>query len=265
MADPSAVRPGLWVLNSHVEDFDLRAAVVMGRHGAVLFDTLARPAELALVDDLLGDRSLTVVYSHGDWDHIWGTSGLGDRWQEVIAHEHCAHRFEEEIPETLARKQGTEDGSGNDFEDVVLVPPTRTFQDTAVLDLGGVTVELSHLPGHTMDSVVGFLPEWGVFLAGDSVESPVPFLNPESPLDDWIRGLALWLRRLEEPQPTRASPLIIPSHGPMGGPELILRVHRYIQDILRGAEPEVPADLTTFYAQTHAYNRSIGKAWQQRA
>ena len=147
---------------------------------------------------------------------------------EVIAHEACAHRFRDELPGELRQKQALRP---SEYGDVRLVPPTRTFGDRLDLELGGITLEIHALPGHTPDSVVGYIPEWRTLLAGDSVESPLPFLYPESPLEAWVGGLEKWARVLEEGPAS-----VIPSHGILGGPELLHANVRYLRDIQGGRE-----------------------------
>lgn len=261
MAEIRGIHSGLWVVETGVEDFDVRSVVVAGSTAAVVFDTLARPRDMRGVAELAPGLPITIVYSHGDWDHVWGTAGLSRSWAEVLAHDVCLPRFNHEIPATLAEKQAE---NPSEFHRVELIPPTRTFPDRTLLDLGGITLELHHLPGHTPDSVVGFIPEWGVFLAGDAVETPLPFLNEGSPAEVWARGLEGWLATLEvwmERSPDRAealyppSPRVIPSHGPMGGPELLANNVRYLRALLKGEDPVLPAELSPFYAQTHAVNR----------
>ena len=95
-----------------------------------------------------------------------------------------------------------------------MVPPTITFADSLAIDLGGVTVELSHLPGHTEDCLVAFVPEWGVLLAGDTVETPFPLLDETLPVQPWIDRLAEWAGRADVET-------VIPCHGEIGGRELI--------------------------------------------
>jgi glyoxylase-like metal-dependent hydrolase (beta-lactamase superfamily II) len=133
-----------------------------------------------------------------------------------------------------------------------LVPPTRTFTDRVDLPLGGITLEIHALPGHTLDSVVGYIPEWQTLLAGDSVESPLPFLYPESPVEQWIQGLEAWAEVLGQGPTT-----VIPSHGALGGTELLLANVQYLKDLLGGREPKLPGDVSRFYRDTHANNRSI--------
>ena len=136
----------------------------------------------------LTDRQLVVVYSHADWDHVWGTGGL-PAGIPIIAHASCRQRFDDDVPLYLAEYQRKTPGR---WDEVTLVPPTITFADSLAIDLGGVTVELSHLPGHTEDCLVAFVPEWGVLLAGDTVETPFPLLDETLPVQPWIDRLAGW-------------------------------------------------------------------------
>lgn len=252
-----------------MEDFHVRGAVVAGSRRAVVWDTLARPAHMGGVAELARDLPLTVVYTHGDWDHVWGTAGLTRPWAEILAHEACGARFAGELQATLAERRVSSPG---EYDDVVLIPPTRTFRGAVTLDLGGITLELHPLPGHTPDTVVGFVPEWGVLLAGDAVETPLPFLNPGSPAESWMASLEAWAQKLDgwardlerrtlgpegHPGAGGRHPLVIPSHGPVGGTELLRQNARYLRKLLSGEEPELSPDLSPFYLQTHEANRTL--------
>lgn len=245
---------------------------MVGERAGLVWDTLGRPRDIQGVEDLIGGLPFTVVYSHGDWDHVWGTSGLSVDPQGVLAHEGCLDRFQREIPQTLAERR---EGAPGLYDDVVLVPPTGTVREGQKLGLGGISVEFHSLPGHTPDSIVGFCPESGVLLAGDAVEAPLPFLNPGSPLDVWARHLDRWRQRLEgwrlgssddsglrpeaalEHERRESGPLVIPAHGPPGGPELLGANAAYLRALQAGAEPEVPGELSPFYRETHENNRAL--------
>lgn len=258
MPDCRLIRPGLWVVESSVEGFDVRGAVVVGTEGAVVFDTLARPRDMVGVAELLPDLPLNVVYSHGDWDHIWGTGGLGQPTGEILAHGRCLSRFLTEIPGTLQEKRAE---APEDFRDVELIPPTRTFQERETLDLGNLALELRTLPGHTADSIVGYLPQWNVLLAGDSVETPLPYLNEDSALDRWIRELELWSKTMKSRSVQGDPPLVIPSHGSLGDTGLLEKTRAYLLALLEGREPEISHPLSPFYGETHAQNRIIARRW----
>ena len=59
--------------------FVVRAAVVKGEKRAVVWDTLTLPEEAAPLADVIGGKPYYAVYSHGDYDHAWGTAGLGEK------------------------------------------------------------------------------------------------------------------------------------------------------------------------------------------
>jgi len=240
----------------HVEDFDVRAILLAGTRRAVLFDTLAHPRAVAGIPKLVANLKPTVVYSHADWDHCWGTAGLPPDWRDIVAHRACSERFLVDVPRTLAEKSAA---AGSDYGGLRLCHPSRTFDTDIELDLGGACLHLRHLPGHTLDSVVGHVPEWGLFLAGDAVESPVPFLNPESPLPTWVAGLERWHRELGEAE---TAPVVIPSHGPVGGLELLESTLDYLEALLAGEVPQVPDRMSPFYRSTHERSLALARRWE---
>jgi glyoxylase-like metal-dependent hydrolase (beta-lactamase superfamily II) len=268
--DIVALRPGLWLVETRAEAFDVRAAVVAGAARSVVWDTLSRPSDMEGVAELTGDLPFWVAYSHGDWDHVWGTGGLPRDWEGIVAHEACGSRFRDDIPGTLAEKAASEPDL---YGSVTLLPPTRTFRRRTTLELGGITLELHSLPGHTPDTIVGYIPQWNILLGGDAVEHPLPFLNSGSGIEGWVRGLERWAARLEaagkgaaegnlggkEPGLVPPLPVVIPSHGPVGGPHLLRTNARYLRELAAGREPELPPGLTPFYRETHAANLVLAR------
>ncbi len=251
------LRPGLHLLETEVEDFDVRAAVLVGSERVVVWDTLAHPAQMRGVAGLLAREActagsaprplpVTVVYSHADWDHVWGTSALGEV-EDVVAHAHAARRFRGDVPAELESRRRREPGA---WDDVRLVPPTVIFEREHLLDLGGVTLELRALPGHTPDCIVGFVPEWGVLLAGDTVETPLPVVNDGSVVSAWAAALEGWLAE------TRVV-TVVPAHGPVGGRELLERNVRYLGTLVAGDGPDDLSGLPPFYRETHRRNRDL--------
>jgi len=266
------LRPGLHLLETEVEDFDVRSAVLVGSERAVAWDTLAHPSQMAPVADLVVGLPVTVVYSHADWDHAWGTSGLawpgppasasgsptppvsepagGGRAEAVIAHQAALARFTSDVPAELERRRRDDPGS---WSAVHLVPPTVTFGERHVVDLGGATLVLQPLPGHTPDCIVAFVPEWGVLLAGDTVETPLPVVNDGGAVRRWVESLERWR---DDAAVTR----VIPSHGRVGGRELIEETIAYLRALLEGGAPD-PGEVPPFYRDTHRRNvRAVAKA-----
>jgi glyoxylase-like metal-dependent hydrolase (beta-lactamase superfamily II) len=245
------IRPDLWLLEMIVPDFDVRGAVIVGRDRVLVWDTLTHPRDMEPVAQLAQGKPITVVYSHSDWDHCWGTAGL--KYDLILAHEACAQRFKNgDVAKELAEKSAAEPGT---FDAVKLCPPNLTFKGMVAIDLGDVTVELHYLPGHTDDCLVAFIPEWGVLLAGDTVELPLPYFS-----DDTGKWLDQWITQLEQWHNDTRVKMLIPSHGALEAPNQIGRNLTYLRDLVAGREPSVPAEMTAFYTETHARNREIAKA-----
>jgi len=247
----SELRPNLWLTELNLDDFDVRGAVIVGEKRVMVWDTLSHPRDMQPVMKLAGDKPIDVVYSHADWDHCWGTAGL--KAETIIAHETCAGRFRSgDVVKRLEEKKAEEPGL---WDAVKLVPPTLTFTKTLSVDLGGVLVELHHLAGHTEDCLVAWIPQWGVLLAGDTVETPLPYLNTESValLPQWINALEGW------GSATRMN-VVVPAHGEVGDQSLIERTTNYLRDLQAGKTPTIPAELTPFYSETHAKNQTLVQA-----
>lgn len=244
------LRPDLWLTEVSLADFDVRGAVVEGNDRVLVWDTLSKPRDMRGVMELAGNKPVDVVYSHADWDHCWGTAGL--TVQTVIAHERAAERFQSgEAARRLNEKQTQEPGQ---WDTVRLMPPTVTFAESLTLDLGGVTVELHALPGHTADCIVAWIPAWRVLLAGDTIETPLPYFNDES-----VTLLPEWIRRLEAWNSKEQINAVVPSHGAVGDRSLISQNINYLRALQTGQAWELPAESTPFYVETHAKNQMLAK------
>lgn len=243
------LREGLVLVETRMEGFDVRSAVIVGSRGVVVFDTLAHPDDMAPVRGLVEGRPVTVVYSHADWDHAWGTCGL-EAPEEVVAHAAALERFRSDVPQELAARRAV---APTEWGDVELVPPDRVLDGPLDLDLGDVNLTLVPLPGHTEDSLVGLIRPWGMLLAGDAVETPLPVVNDGAAVPGWILELERWA---DDPDVE----MVVPSHGDVGGPELLVRTADYLRDILGGAdrgatiEPREP-----FYRDAHRRNLELAR------
>ncbi len=239
------VDPAIWVTRVALDDYDVRGALILGKDIAVVWDTLSHPRDMRPFLPLIANRELVIVYSHADWDHIWGTAGLGSASTRIVAHELCRRRFDADVPVTLDRETaGITRRLGRRGARRRRRRRSRTSWS---LDLGGMTLLLRHLPGHTPDSIVGFIPERGILLAGDTVETPCPVVPADSPLQDWIAELGRWAgRRTRAPGDTGAR-----RHGRT---EIVQQNVEYLEAIRTGSPREPAVTLTAFYRDTHLQN-----------
>ncbi|MBW6468690.1 MAG: MBL fold metallo-hydrolase [Coriobacteriia bacterium] len=236
------VLPGVWTAEVSLPEFAVRSVALLGRERMLVFDTLLHPGDMSAFAGLAGNREIVTVYSHADWDHIWGTAGLPQSGGEVVGHSACADRFRAEVPETLAARRAGEPGV---WDDVELIAPTTLFGESLALDLDPWAVELHHVPGHTRDSIVGWVPAAGVLLGGDVVEQPWPLAGAGLPLDPWITALREWALRPE-------LRVVIPSHGAIAGPDLLERNAAYLTALRDGDDYPIPGGTDPFYADHYA-------------
>ena len=238
------IRPNLWLCEVEYPDFSVRGALVLGQRCAAVWDSLTQPDDMAALSDILGEKPFYLVYSHADWDHCWGTGGFRRAPAAIVGHAECRRRFDDDVPATLRRMQLAEAGR---WDAVRLVPPNLCFNTALSLDLGGLTLELHHLPGHALDCIVGWIPEWGLLLGGDAFETPLPVVNHVEILDEWLEGLEAWSAREELRQ-------AIPSHGSCAGRAALTQSIAYLRALSGDRNFDLPATLDTFYAETHQKN-----------
>ena len=139
---PGALRPGSPPLSPEVDDFDVRAAVVLGAMPPWCGTRWRTPPCHPARAGGHGGAAVVVGYSHGDWDHVWGSAGLPEP-REVVAHAACAPRFVAELPAELDARRRAEPGR---WEEVALVPPDRVFEGAVALDLGGCPCSWRRFP-----------------------------------------------------------------------------------------------------------------------
>ena len=242
--------PAIWLAERPLDaGLTVCAAVILGETVSAVVDTLIRPEDMEPVRDLLDrhGRPFLIVNTHADWDHTWGNAAFPDT--PIIAHRLCRAAMLTEGRRTLAEKQGEEPER---FRSVTIVPPTITFAEFMDIDLGGLTLSIHHLPGHTADEAVVHLPEAGFLLAGDAAEWPIP-TTEEGPLGPWAEALRMWAARDD----VRT---IVPAHGPVCDPQLLLDNAAYLEALL--ADPttywEPPGDLP-FYAEAHRKNAAAAR------
>jgi cyclase len=207
----------VWVHGIEAEGFPTIAAVVLTRTRAFVVDTLMRPQDMRPVLDFLkeraGERRIVVVNTHHHWDHVYGNAAF--QGGDIVAQRAC--------PRLIVAQGNTAD------ESVPLQPPegvplpTITFGDRLTYNDEPETVHLIHTPGHSEDSLVVFLAGARVLLAGDTLEWPLPNFSQREGKDVWIHTL----RQLKQ----LPVDLIVPSHGPAMGRQLIDANERYISGL----------------------------------
>jgi glyoxylase-like metal-dependent hydrolase (beta-lactamase superfamily II) len=104
-------------------------------------------------------------------------------------------------------------------------PADVVFEREHRLDLGGVHVRLVAVgPTHTRGDTIAFVEEDRVLFAGDVAMPALPaVISPSSSIKVWIEALST----LSALGATR----VVPSHGDMGGPEMIDGYRRFFETV----------------------------------
>jgi glyoxylase-like metal-dependent hydrolase (beta-lactamase superfamily II) len=191
---------------------------------SILVDTLM---DLPLTREMLAamsratpaaDKIDVLVNTHANLDHTFGNQLVAGA--EIVASAECAREMLEDNPPLLRRFQTwKEDEPGGklfretmgqfDFRDIVITPPTRTFEGRRLtLPLGGRNVEVVHVgPAHTKGDVIVHSPADKVVFTGDIVfigTHPVIWAGPWS---KWIEACELILSLDVD--------VVVPGHGPI--------------------------------------------------
>lgn len=150
----SQVRPGIFLMD---EAHEATGYLVVGRDRACMIDTMNGYTDLYRAVRDITDKPLTVVNTHGHPDHIFGNVYFKEAFLNPA--DGALARSFAESPEFLAvcRKNGW------------TMPPFRDIRPGDTIDLGGRTLEVFALPGHTPGGILLLLREDRILFTGDSV------------------------------------------------------------------------------------------------
>ena len=241
------------------------AVLVVGDGASSLIDTLWDPPlthrMLAAMAPLVVEAPIeSVINTQSAGDHWWGNQEVPGA--EIITTDAAATVMREQTPAELKRfglLAGALRVIGSfplpyprrddvaaiasyvgealkpfSFDEVQLVPPTRTFSGELEVDIGGRSVSLIEVgPAHTPGDLVVWVPDARVSIAADILIIGVTPIMWAGPLDNWIAAL----ERLLELGAER----LVPGHGPVCGPNEVRRLIDYWRWLDRAARPQLEA------------------------
>lgn len=151
-----------------IEDVGVLVLLIEGNDRAVLLDTGMGIGNLREYVEALTDKPISVYLTHAHGDH---TSGLG-WWDEAYLNEDDMHLFQSEEPQE--RMTMIESMTGRKDIDVSMLAPKFTgklipYKDGDVIDLGGTTLEVVEVSGHTPGCSMFLMKEDRIMIYGDAV------------------------------------------------------------------------------------------------
>lgn len=210
---------GGWYLNN--------CGFVVGSDGVVAIDATSTERRTRAYLEAMRDvtelpvRVLLNTHHHGDHNH--GNYLFPNA--AIVAHHACRREAMEAGLIGQALFPDVEWGA------IEVKPPFLTFSDRITVWADHVAIECVHVgPAHTTNDVYAWIPSRGVLFTGDLVFHRVTPLALQGTITGWLSALA----ELKALEPA----VVVPGHGPVGGPDAIDRVERYlrfVQDLAAAA------------------------------
>ena len=182
---------------THIGDkMHVYATLITGTKSAILFDTTNGIGNLRACVESLTDLPYTVIASHGHGDHTRGNY----QFDEVLLHpadfELCREWNSDEWRETSLNNAKKLNIVPDDFDcDAYLAGGTGNIQPLdveKVYDLGGLTVEIVPMPGHTSGQIGLLIREHRLLLTADAC-NPMMWMFLK-----WALSIPEWARMLEK-------------------------------------------------------------------
>lgn len=240
--------------------------VIVINGGAAYILAEALHAEIKAITD---QPVKLVINENGQGHAMLGNSYWAEQGVPILAHVDAAHEIEKNGHRIL---EGMKRYNLDKAEGTFVAPPTETFEDKHVIEMGDFRIEVLHLgPAHGPGDIQVWLPEQSLVIAGDmAFHERMPPLFEDTIALDWIET---WNAGFE---PLGAT-YVIPGHG---HPTNMAQVRRYTHDYLVhlrevvGAHLEAGGDLAeAYYVDQSAYahldtfeelaTRNAGRVYEQ--
>ncbi|KNG92826.1 MBL fold metallo-hydrolase [Pseudaestuariivita atlantica] len=192
--------------------------VIVINGGAAYILAEALHAEIRAVTD---QPVKLVIDENGQGHAMLGNSYWAEQGVPILAHVDAAHEIEERgnrILEAMKRY------NGDKAEGTFVAPPTDTFEDKRVIEMGDFRIEVLHLgPAHGPGDIQVWLPEQGLVIAGDMAfhQRMLPIFEDTIALD--------WIETWDTGFEALGATYVIPGHGT---PTNMDQVRRYTRDYL---------------------------------
>lgn len=172
LVDTPAGEDGLIVQRCSLWGYN--AIGVVSGDEAVAVDPGITPGEIAAFREALtagGARRVThVVLTHSHHDHIRGWNAFGDA--TIVSPSKVAQKPESSIERILAGKAKVDERMGVDDPEFRYPSVDVEFDEAHELRVGGLTLHLRSLPGHSDCSSVVIIPDLKALLSADYLVSP---------------------------------------------------------------------------------------------
>jgi len=196
--------------------FDQNIVAILGTGETLVVDTRTSPRQAEEIKaDLRGLKAppvTVVVDTHGHSDHVFGNQSF--RPCQIWGHQRCIPFMRAQSEKALAGLKAQMPDMADEFAEVIVDPPDRTFAERTAVEFGGRQVELHYLGrGHTDNDIVLVAGDANVVCAGDLLENgATPYFGDGFPMD-WPETAERLLDLVGE------RTVVVPGHGDHAGRE----------------------------------------------
>jgi cyclase len=204
--------------------FGANAAIVVGRDGIVVIDTLISAKEAArFIKDIraVSDKPIRyAVNTHSHLDHTFGNSEFEKLGAVIVSHVNCKKNMRANGEANL-KKAAAYGLTEREMEGTRLTYPTLTFSEEMQIDLGDEVVELVYTqPSHTDDSIFVYLPSKKVLFTGDILFTDYYPNTADGDIAGWTKTLDS-IMQLDVVR-------IVPGHGPLSDEKDLREMKDYL-------------------------------------
>lgn len=232
--------------------------LVEGRDRACLLDTGTGIGNVREYVGRLTQKPLFVILTHGHVDHA---SGAGD-FSDKPVYLHKADRELMRIHTTASQRLDYLNFTAHitDLPEDVLAPAlspekTLSLEHGQLFELGDMTLEIIHTPGHTRGMCMVLVREERTILFGDGCGVSVMLLDEyASSVEEYLEALQM-LRQYESEYDH-----IIRNHGScVSQKELLDNVIECCQCVLDGSDDQEPARNLPVYFEDAVFAKALGE------
>lgn len=233
------------------------AGLIVDSDQSMLVDTLfdLKHTEAMLRDmrraTAAAEHIKTLINTHANGDHCWGNQLV--EGAEVITSRASAAEMAEVPAAMLAQAMHMAPNMGAmgeyilrifgdfDFDGIVPVAPTRTFDGELTLQVGNKDVRLIEVgPAHTRGDILVHLPQDRVVFTGD-----ILFINGHPIV--WAGPVSNWIKACDRITEMDVD-VIVPGHGPITDKQGVAQVKGYLAYMSAEARRHFDAGLSAMEA-----------------
>jgi cyclase len=210
-------------LNDYAEG-NVTATIIRSGNDVFVFDSMLHPEDTMELLQSLKRLNLNVkglINTHWHLDHIAGNQ-LFLETKRIMSHSLCSELMHKDLPDQM--NDWNKEAKGENK--IRPVYPNEAVSDGSILNVGDrANIEFFHTPGHTPDSIIGWLKNEQVVIAGDTVME-VPFIGYGD-----SRALISSLKRIESIAGAKGK--IIQGHGGICEGAKLVGDIRYLENLNR--------------------------------